>query len=254
MRLEAKHVKIRRGSRMVLDGVNLGFRAGEITAIIGPNGSGKSTLLMALAGLRPLELGHGEIRFEDQALASLSKARLAKRIAFLPASTSLPFPLTVHELVRQAEPRPQAYQTAIQAMELEGLEFVPLTRLSTGEAKRAWLALTLARETPMVLLDEPLSGLDPRYQMRLLETLEARARNGTSVAFVAHDLPYASRVDRVVALGAFQGGSSVVAEGTPHEVLQPELLRRLYGVEVWLGLEPDSGAIYPLPVRAIQQP
>jgi iron complex transport system ATP-binding protein len=137
-------------------------------------------------------------------------------------------------------------------MELDSLEFVPLTRLSTGEAKRAWIAMTLARHTPILLLDEPLSGLDPRYQMRLLETLRSRAQSGASIAIVAHDLPYASRVDRVIALGpGVNGIGRIVADGPPITVLRPELLRELYGVDVWIGTEPETGAVFPLPTRAI---
>jgi iron complex transport system ATP-binding protein len=132
-------------------------------------------------------------------------------------------------------------------MELEELQHQPVTQLSTGEAKRAWIAMTLSRRTPMLMLDEPLAGLDPRYQVRLLETLKARASSGACVVFVAHDIPYAARADRVIALG----NARVVADGAPLEVLRPELLRELYGVEVWLGLEPQTGAVVPLPVKAV---
>jgi iron complex transport system ATP-binding protein len=254
--LEARGLRLKRGARVVLEHVSLALQAGQVVAIIGPNGSGKSTLLAALAGLRNLEDGSGEILLEDKPINGFSKPQLSRRIAFLPASTSVPFPLTVAELIDQANPKPEARANAIRAMELESLEFVPITRLSTGEARRAWLAMTLARETPVLLLDEPLSGLDPRYQMRLLETLEARARNGASVLLVAHDLPYASRVDRVIALGnqanaGFNIVSSVLADGPPLEVLQPEFLRSLYGVNVWIGHDLETGAVFPFPTNAV---
>jgi iron complex transport system ATP-binding protein len=251
--LEARGLRLKRGARVVLENVSLALQSGQVAAIIGPNGSGKSTLLAALAGLRKLEDGAGEILLENKSISSFSKPQLSRRIAFLSASTSVPFPLTVAELIDQATPKPEARAVAIQAMELESLEFVPITRLSTGEARRAWLALTLARETPVLLLDEPLSGLDPRYQMRLLETLEARARNGASVLLVAHDLPYASRVDRVIALGNAGSNpvSSVLADGPPLEVLQPDFLRSLYGVNVWIGRDLETGAVFPFPTKAV---
>lgn len=250
--LEAKKLRLKRGNRVVLDDISLGLRSGELTAIIGPNGSGKSTLLAALAGLRPIEHGAGTVQLEGKAITGYSKRGVSKRIAFLPAHSSVPFPLTVSELIDQAEPSPEAKRDAIRAMELDALEFVPLTRLSTGEAKRAWIAMTLSRQTRLMLLDEPLSGLDPRYQMRLLETLRDRASHGASIAVVAHDLPYASRVDRVIALGPDAGGvGRVVADGTPLEVLQPKLLRDLYGVRVWIGTEPETGAVFPLPTQAV---
>ena len=254
--LEARGLRLKRGARVVLENVSLALQSGQVAAIIGPNGSGKSTLLAALAGLRKLEDGAGEILLENKSMTSFSKPQLSRRIAFLPASTSVPFPLTVAELIDQATPKPEARAAAIRAMELEPLEFVPITRLSTGEARRAWLAMTLARETPVLLLDEPLSGLDPRYQMRLLETLEARAKNGASVLLVAHDLPYASRVDRVIALGnqpnaGSNNVSSVLADGPPLEVLQPDFLRSLYGVNVWIGRDLETGAVFPFPIKAV---
>lgn len=245
--LQAKNVRVRRGARVIVAEVNLEFRAGEITAIIGANGAGKTTLIRAFAGLAPLELHDGEMLLEGKPMTGFSKAGIARRLGFLPAHSSVPFPLTIGDLINQAEPKPNARAAAIRAMELESLEFVPMTKLSTGEARRAWIAMTLARETKILLLDEPLSGLDPRYQMRLLETLQERAANGSSIVFIAHDLPYASRVDRVIALN----GAKVVADGTPLEVLQPALLRELYGVEVWIGSEPKTGAVFPLPIKAI---
>jgi iron complex transport system ATP-binding protein len=250
--LEASELRLKRGNRVVLDQVSLALKAGELSAIIGANGSGKSTLLAALAGLRPIEQGGGTLKLEGKSIAEFSKRGISRRIAFLPALSSVPFPLTVAELMDQAEPKPEARLGAIRAMELESLEFVPLTRLSTGEAKRAWIAMALARDTPILLLDEPLSGLDPRYQMRLLETLRSRAQSGASIAIVAHDLPYASRVDRVIALGpGVNGIGRIVADGPPITVLRPELLRELYGVDVWIGTEPETGAVFPLPTRAI---
>jgi iron complex transport system ATP-binding protein len=245
--LSARDLRLRAGKRTVLSGVNIDLRPGELTAVIGPNGSGKSTLLSALAGLRPIEPGQGELMLAGKAMASFTRAALARRIAFLPARTDVPFPLSVSELIAQGQPTDEARAEAIAAMELTGLEHSAMTRLSTGEARRAWLAMTLARRTRVLLLDEPLSGLDPRYQLRLLDALRRRTGEGASVTFVAHDLPYVSQADRVIALG----GGTVAADGPPQDVLQADLLRRLYGVEVWVGTEPSSGAVVPLPLRAV---
>jgi iron complex transport system ATP-binding protein len=247
VKLRASNVTVRRGTRAILRDVNLEFLTGQVTAIIGANGAGKSTLLAALAGLRRLEHDDGAIQLEGRDLASLSKNALALKLAFLPAHSSVPFPISVSELIQLAEPHQAAYIAALEAMELEALEHTPVTRLSTGEAKRAWLAMMLSRQTPVLLLDEPLAGLDPRYQVRLLETLQARASAGACVIFIAHDIPYAARANRVIALG----GARVVADGSPGDVLRADLLRELYGVEVWLGLEPSTGAVVPLPTRAV---
>jgi iron complex transport system ATP-binding protein len=246
-RLHTLSLIVRRGKRAVLRDVNLEFRTGEVTAIIGANGAGKSTLLATLAGLRSLEHGDGEVRLGDEDIAALSKPAIAEQLAFLPAHSSVPFPLTVRELIDLAHPKPDAALEAIRAMELENFQHQPVTQLSTGEAKRAWIAMTLSRRTPILMLDEPLAGLDPRYQVRLLETLKTRASQGACVVFVAHDIPYAARANRVIALG----GARIVADGAPLEVLRPDLLRELYGVEVWLGMEPRTGAVVPLPVKAV---
>ncbi len=245
--LTTQNLSIRRASQVIIKNVNLEFRTGEVTAIIGANGAGKSTLLAALAGLR--ELGHldGSVLLEDADIRGLTKGFIASKLAFLPAYSSVPFPLSVQELILLAEPSETGFLEAVTAMELEDLLEKPITQLSTGEAKRAWLALTLSRVTPILLLDEPLAGLDPRYQMRLLETLQVRASAGACVVFIAHDIPYAARANRVIALG----NGTIVADGTPLEVLNQDLIRELYGVEVWIGLDPSSGALVPLPIRAV---
>jgi iron complex transport system ATP-binding protein len=245
--LATQNLTIRRATRAIVEGINLEFKTGEVTAIIGANGAGKSTLLAALAGLR--ELGHadGLVLLEGSDIRGFSKGVVATKLGFLPAHSSVPFPLSVRELILLAEPSETGFFEAISAMELGDLLEKPITQLSTGEAKRAWLAMTLSRVTPIILLDEPLAGLDPRYQMRLLETLQIRANAGACVVFIAHDIPYAARANRVIALS----DRKIVADGTPLEVLNPNLLRELYGVEVWIGLDPSSGALVPLPVRAV---
>ncbi len=245
--LSAQNLTLRRASRVIIENVNLEFKTGEVTAIIGANGAGKSTLLSALAGLREVRHADGLVLLEGKPIHEFSKGEISAKLAFLPAFSSVPFPLSVQELILLAEPSEVAFEAAIEAMELESLLEKPITQLSTGEAKRAWLAMTLSRVTPILLLDEPLAGLDPRYQMRLLETLQVRAEAGTCVVFIAHDIPYAARANRVVALG----DARVVADGTPISVLNPSLLRELFGVEVWIGLDPSSGALVPLPTRAV---
>ena len=244
--LAAQNITIRRAARVIVQNVQLEFKAAEVAAIIGANGAGKSTLLAALAGLRELQPLDGSVWLEGTDMRGLSKGAIAAKLAFLPAHSSVPFPLSVHELILLAEPSEGAFVEAVAAMELEDLIEKPITQLSTGEAKRAWLAMTLARVTPILLLDEPLAGLDPRYQMRLLETLQTRAEAGACVVFIAHDIPYAARANRVIALSE----ARVVADGTPLEVLNVDLLRQLFGVEVWIGTD-TSGTIVPLPTRAV---
>ncbi|NJK43038.1 MAG: ABC transporter ATP-binding protein [Pleurocapsa sp. SU_196_0] len=113
--LHTSSLIVRRGKRAVLRDVNLELRSGEITAIIGANGVGKSTLLSTLAGLRSLEHGDGEVRLGDEDIAALSKPAIAEQLAFLPAHSSVPFPLTVRELIGLAQPASDAMLEAIRA-------------------------------------------------------------------------------------------------------------------------------------------
>ncbi len=245
--LVTKNLRLRRNKRIVLENISLALHPCELCAIVGPNGTGKSTLLLALAGLLNVEHGEGEIFLEDKLLPEYTKQKISRQIAFLPARTSLPFPLSVQELILQAEPSQADYMEALAIMELQNLEHTPITNLSSGEARRAWIAMTLSRNTPIVLLDEPLAGLDPRYQLRLLDALQMRASAGACVVFIAHDLPYASRANRVIALH----NKNVFADGSPQIVLQPSVLRELYGVEAWVTTEPSSGAVVPLATRVV---
>ncbi len=235
-------LRLIRDKRLILEIEKLEFAYGEVSTIIGPNGSGKTTLLMACAGLYSVI---GTLDVEDKAIGEYSTVQLAKRIAFLPASTSLPFPLTVGALIDLAQPTLMARKQVIEEMELEPLEHIPVTKLSSGEARRAWIAMTLARQTRIILLDEPLSGLDPRYQVRLLDALSLRAKEGACIVFIAHDLPYAARADRVIALH-----KRIIRAGKPSEVLVPDILQRLYGVTVWRGVD-ETGAVFTFPKRSV---
>jgi iron complex transport system ATP-binding protein len=245
--ITVNNLELRRRNRIVIKNISFKLHSGEFIAIIGPNGAGKSTLLAALAGLRPLGGQSPALMLGEQPITSYTKGQLARLVGFLPAYTSVPFPLTVEELLAQANGSSTAQAQALAVMELEALRHVPLTRLSTGEARRAWLAMVLSRHTPVLLLDEPLAGLDPRYQVRLLEELRQRVVAGVLVAFIAHDLPYASRADRVLAIGP---DGCLVADGPPKAVLTQQQLRQLYGVEVWLGNTGEDW-VYPVATRAL---
>lgn len=239
MRLEARELLLGYGGEPVVEDLGLAFEPGGVTAVIGANGSGKSTVLKALA--RVLAPRGGSVYLDGRALGAWRSAELARRLAILPQSHGTPDDLTVRDLVRYGRfPHrgapgngPGDDEAAVaRAMSLTSTEAFaerPLSSLSGGERQRAWLALALAQEPRVLLLDEPTTYLDVRYQFEVLDLVSSLNRElGLTVVMVLHDLNHAARyADRVVALVA----GRVVADGTPGEVLTEPTLARVFGVE-----------------------
>lgn len=237
------------GQRVVRDGA-LELRAAEVTALIGPNGSGKSTLLRALARLhRP---DHGTITLDDGRGAwELSPTQFARRVTLLAQSRPTPSGVTVRDVVgygrhpyrgrwrgRDAE-GPQAIAKAMEVTGITGMADRPVDELSGGERQRVWLATCLAQDTRVLLLDEPTTFLDLRYQVEILDLMRDLAdHHGVAVGVVLHDLNQAAAVaDRLVLLG----GGEVRACGTPAEVLTAQNLCETYGIRIDVTQDPDSG-------------
>jgi len=224
------------GSRRVLGGIDLALGPGMLTALVGPNGAGKSTLLRALAGLlRPTA---GSVRLDGREVGAIPRRELAGRIAVVPQSFDTLFPFTVREIVslgRSARlalfARPTAADGRAVERALADLDLGPLAdrrvdALSGGERQRAVLAMALAQESDVLLLDEPTVHLDPGHQRStvLLVRDLARAR-GLVLVTVLHDLNLAALADRIVALV----DGAVAADGLPGEVLAAGPVQRIFG-------------------------
>ncbi|MBT8213718.1 MAG: heme ABC transporter ATP-binding protein [Acidimicrobiia bacterium] len=203
---------------------------GELVAVVGPNGAGKSTLLAILAGILGATAGTVTVAGTD--IARTPPDILARHRAYLPADLLMSIRFTVRDVVAMGR-HPWAASTddeariagALQAMDLTDLADHVFSTLSSGEAKRTHLARVLTQETPVLLLDEPSSGLDIGHAERVLTTLRLLAASGSAVVAVMHDLNAAARAaDRVVVLGRGQ----IVADGTPSEVLHADLLSDVY--------------------------
>lgn len=235
--LAATAVTAAYGARVVLRECSFAIGSGEIVAVVGPNGAGKSTLLRVLAGLlRPTT---GAVALDDVDLATFSRAKLARRIAVVPQIFDTLFPFTVREVValgrtarlgalgRASFDDAAAVERAIDELELAPLASRRIDRLSGGERQRAVLAMALAQETAVLLLDEPTVHLDPGHQLATLDLLrELAARRQLAVCAVLHDLNLASAfASRIVALA----DGRVVREGTPLEVLSSDLVRAVFG-------------------------
>lgn len=253
--LAARNLDVGYLERRVIDNLSLSIRQGQITALVGPNGSGKSTLLKTLARL--LKPSEGTVLLDGKAIHSLSTAQVARELAILPQGPSAPYGLTVRELVEQGRYphvgalrmlRQQDHEAIHQALELTNmLDFVhrPLDTLSGGERQRAWIALTLAQDTPILLLDEPTTFLDIGHQLEVLELAHRLNRQrGMTIVLVLHDLNQAAHyADRMVVLK--QG--MIVADGSPSDVLTAPLLAEVFGVRVNIVTDPASGTPVCLP-------
>ena len=206
--------------------MQLSLAAGQRIALIGPNGSGKTTLLRALAGI---EGNAAAIRLDGEPLDLIPPARRAKLLAFLPASRDVRWPIPVRDVIGLglSQPDPVRVEQLLQQLRLSDLAERPIDRLSTGERARALLARTLAERPRLLLLDEPLSNLDPAWALRTLALLDEIATAGTGIALALHDLSLLHRFDRVWMLDH----GRLVAKLPPETLLASAEFARVFDVE-----------------------
>lgn len=236
--LAAEGLVVRRGGRTILDRVSARFQTGGLVAVVGPNGAGKSTLLAALAGL--LKPDTGTVALDGEPLHRIGARALARRRAYLPQGARAEWPISVERLVMLGltpslpafgglpEACRPALDRAIAACDLEARRDQPVTTLSGGELGRAMLARALVGDPEILIVDEPMAGLDPRHVLDSMERLHALARAGRLVIVSVHDLTLAARYsDRLLALHE----GRLAADGPTHEILSSELLRQIFGVE-----------------------
>ena len=233
--------------RFILCDVNVDISAGEVVGIIGANGAGKTTLMRAALGLIPAT-GHSS-------LTALSATARGRVVAWMPQAREIAWPVDVQTLVmlgriphltsgtRPSEADHAAVNRAIKAMHLEDFRHRTATRLSGGEQARALIARALAQETPLLMADEPIAGLDPAHQISTMQTFSALAAKGHSVIVSLHDLGLAARhCTRLIVLDK----GTVAADGPPQEVLTPDLIRTSFGITAWLQQTPQGIIFQPL--------
>lgn len=247
--LRVERLEVRRGSCVVLSGIDLQLRPGEVLGVLGPNGAGKSTLLAALTGELPASTG--QVTLDQRALDDWSGPERARRLAVLPQSSSLNFAFRVEEVVAMGRlPHDsgrvrdaQIVQEALHAADAAHLTGRSYLELSGGERQRVHLARVLAQLWPggdgqILLLDEPTSMLDPLHQHTCLQAVRHLAESGAAVLVILHDLNLAARYcDRLLLLE--QGRAHAL--GTPAEVLRAEPLQAVFGLEVLVQTHPERG-------------
>lgn len=236
----------------VVHDVDVALHAGRVTALIGPNGSGKSTLLRSLAHLHEPESGRVELG-DGTPVGDLSGRELATRLTLLSQSRSVPGGVSVREVVEYGR---HPYRGRWGGGDTDGASVVdrvmavcgvtdlaerPVDTLSGGQLQRVWLASCLAQDTAVLLLDEPTTFLDLRYQVEMLDTVRDLAdHHGIAVGVVLHDLDQAAAIaDDIVLLV----DGRVVASGPPAEVLTSARLSAAYGIQVDVDVDPSTGHV-----------
>lgn len=232
--LTLHNLTVTRGGTVTLDGASLTIEPGECVGLIGPNGAGKSTLLRAALGL--IEAGG------ESSLATLAPAARARTAAWLPQAREIAWPVRVAHLVALAqggvESAPQV-AVAMARMDLAPFAERPATALSGGEQARVLIARALAQDTPLLLADEPIAGLDPAHQIACMEVFQSLAREGRAVVASLHDLGLAARhCTRLVVLAK----GRIVADGAPRAVLTPALLAEVFGISAHIA-ETEAGLV-----------
>ena len=208
-----------------LQSTDLQAAGGSLTALIGPNGSGKTSLLRALAGI---ERTGGSVRISGEELASASPVRRRQLLAFLPAGRELVWPIAARDVIALGLERPDPDRVAaiIAALELEALADRPADQLSTGERARVLTGRALAQQPAALLLDEPLSNLDPYWSLRMLAMFRAATDAGAAAVIALHDLSLLPLFDRAILMA--EGG--IVADARPDAVLADASFEQVFRV------------------------
>ena len=255
LHLKVENLTIKYEEKTVLNEVNLEFLPGELIAIVGSNGSGKTTLLHGISGLKQLDTG--QVLLNGQNIKNINRKNLARQIAVLTQRENLQLDLTVEELVwrgrhphqslfkRQDMKDRVAVDKAMEAANVKHFSNRRLTKLSEGERQRAWIALTLAQEPRILILDEPTNYLDLEHQVKILSLLEQlNKNNGITIIVVLHDLTLAGRFAKRI-IGLNKG--SIAFDGAPKDVLKREILEKVFRTSMIILEEPQTGEPIPLP-------
>ncbi len=238
MSVEVRNLCFSYGSMEVLHDVSLDFKKGRFTSILGPNGCGKSTLFHIIC--RSLPLQSGEVFIQEKAISEYSRQEQAQTLSVLSQSGNLPEFMTVHDMVMQGRFCYQSFlsrysdedleivEGAMQAMDVQELAHKRVSQISGGQLQRCRMAMTLAQQTDVVLLDEPTTHLDLKHQYALLDMGRTLADEGKTVIAILHDMTQALLYSDQVAI---LHEKEVYAVGEPHQVMTDAMMADVFGVQ-----------------------
>lgn len=255
-RLRGDQLTLAYGKKIIAEQLNVAIPDGHFTAIIGPNGCGKSTLLRTLSRL--MTPSHGHVWLDGEHIQHYPSKEVARRIGLLAQNATTPGDITVQELVargryphqplftRWRQEDDDAVTRAMQATGITELAHQSVDTLSGGQRQRAWIAMVLAQETAIMLLDEPTTWLDISHQIDLLELLsELNREKGYTLAAVLHDLNQACRyATHIIALR----DGRIVAEGAPKTIITAGLIEAIYGLRCTIIDDPVAGTPLVVPL------
>ena len=246
--ISVKNLSVAYEENLIIENMNLSIPSGEISIIIGANGCGKSTLLKTIA--RVIKPKGGDIFINGKNIREQKEKHLAAQVAFLPQGPVCPPGLTVKELIAFGRFPHQKLmgglkshdkdiiQWAMEETELKEYGDREIGNLSGGQRQRAWIAMTLAQETDIIMLDEPTTYLDMSYQLEVLKVLERLNKNKKiTVVIVLHELNNACRFASNI-IGLKQG--KLICQGTPVDVITKESLKEIYGIDARLQLSENK--------------
>lgn len=254
--LKASNLEAGYDKKIIVNGIDIVIPNNKISVIIGANASGKSTLLKTLARL--IKPTRGEIDIDGRGISQFPPKQLAQVLGLLPQSPIVPEGITVSDLVARGR---YPYQSFLKGMEKkdyevveEALDIMGITELanrsvdelSGGQRQRVWIAMALAQQTDILLLDEPTTYLDIAYQVEILDLLtDLNRKRGTTIVMVLHDINLSARyADYIFAVHE----GKLVAKGSPSEVISEKLIRQVFGLECTVINDPvsDSPLIVPM--------
>lgn len=249
--LSVEHLSCKRGKHIVLDDISFTLQAGEFVGLIGPNGAGKSTLLRAILAQLPFQ---GRVILAGKDTVQLKNQQRAKLLSYIAQDREISWNMRVEALVQlgrfarlptfsglNAQDHQQV-EHALQALEVTPLRNKFARELSGGEQARVVIARALAQETPLMLADEPVAGLDPAHQLGLMQIFHDLAAKGGSILCTLHDLGLAARwCSRLLLLKE----GRLIADGPPADILREDVVRKLYGVDIYRMDTQDGLIIQP---------
>lgn len=253
--LKVSQLSFSYNDKPLFENISFEIGASENVAIIGPNGSGKSTLIKLIAGI--LEPQNGDIRVDNKSLNEYKRIHLAKSMAYVPQNVDITFNFSVQDVVKMGrypysetlmlhDPEgEQVVEDAIEKMGIGPIRNRRFSEISGGEKQRAVIASALCQQADLFLLDEPTSALDFRHQQEIYKLLKHLCKDeGKTVLVVTHDINLASQFcDRLILIDE----GKIVCSGIPDEVLKFQLIQQVYGVKVYIDINPFTKSVYILP-------